>query len=117
MPLKAVETKFAIDSSGFRTTKFNDYCRETHHTGTQHQWIKVHVCTGVKTNIITAVEVGLDGNWKDNDCPHFIPLVQKTNELGFDMQEVSADKAYSSRDNLNIVHAIRWNCIHTIYKD
>ena len=33
MPLKAVETKFAIDSSGFRTTKFNDYCRETHHTG------------------------------------------------------------------------------------
>ena len=28
MPLRSVETKFAIDSTGFRTTRFNDYCRE-----------------------------------------------------------------------------------------
>lgn len=106
IPLKAVETKFAIDSSGFRTTKFNDYCRETHHTGKEHEWIKVHICTGVKTNIITAVDVGLDGNWKDSDCPHFIPLVEETSKSGFNMQEVSADKAYSSRDNYGYVEQI-----------
>ena len=106
LPLKAVETKFAIDSSGFRTTKFNDYCRETHHTDKAHQWIKVHVCTGVKTNIITAVEVGLSGHWKDNDHSHFIPLAEKTHELGFNMQEISADKAYSSKANLECVVGI-----------
>ena len=106
MPLKSVETKFAIDSSGFRTTKFNDYCREKHHTSKEHQWIKVHICIGVKTNIITAVEIGLDGNWKDSDCTHFIPLAEKTTKNGFNMQEVSADKAYSSRDNYGYIEQI-----------
>ncbi len=37
LPLKSVETKFAIDSSGFRTTKFGDYCREKHGTEQEHQ--------------------------------------------------------------------------------
>jgi hypothetical protein len=29
--------------------------------------------------------------------------MQKTHELGFIVQEASADKAYSSRDNMNLV--------------
>jgi len=98
MPLKSVETKFAIDSSGFRTTKFNDYCKDRYMPDKKHNWIKMHICTGVKTNIITAVEIGQEHH--SADSPQFIPLSQKTYENGFKIEEMSADKAYSSRNNL-----------------
>ena len=61
LPLRSVETKFAIDSTGFRTTKFGEYCKEKHNTGRDHDWIKAHICSGVSTHIITGVEV-LPGN-------------------------------------------------------
>ena len=62
--------------------------------------------TGVKTNIITAVEVGFES---DADSPHFIPLVNATANVGFDICEVSADKAYSSVDNYNAVQEVGGN--------
>ena len=49
LPMKAVETKFAIDSTGFRTTKFGEYCKEKHNTGRDHDWIKCDSC-GVEIN-------------------------------------------------------------------
>lgn len=104
LPLRAIENKFAIDSSGFRTTKFNDYCRETHNTGQSHNWIKLHICTGVKTNVITSVEVGFEHH--SADSPKFIPLAQETYGNGFTIQEMSADKAYSSRDNFAFINRI-----------
>ena len=64
LPLKEIESKFAIDSSGFRTTQFNDYCREKHNTGREYQWLKAHICTGVFTNIITSVKI-TDENGSD----------------------------------------------------
>ena len=100
LPLKSVETKFAVDSTGFRTTRFNDYCREKYNTNREHVWLKCHAITGVQTNIITGVEVEF-GN--DADSPHFVPLVEATASNGFSMEEVSADKAYSSRNNLACV--------------
>ena len=101
LALRSVEVDFAVDSSGFRTTKFNEYCKETHGTKQKHEWIKLHIITGVKTNIITAVEVNMGG-----DSPQFIPLVNATFDAGFIMNEVSADKAYSSVDNYNAVQAV-----------
>ncbi len=103
LPLRSVEKDFAVDSSGFRTTKFSEYCREKHNTKQHHEWIKCHVMTGVKTNIITAVEVGFEN---DADSPKFIPLVNATANVGFDMEEVSADKAYNSIENYNAVQAV-----------
>jgi len=103
MPLRSVETKFAIDSTGFRTTRFNEYCKEKHNTGREHQWIKAHLCTGVKTNIVTSVEI-TDENGAD--CPLFIPLTERTYQNGFTIEEMSADKAYSSRDNYSYVDHI-----------
>ncbi|MGI0058905.1 MAG: transposase [Nitrosotalea sp.] len=100
LPLKEIESKFAIDSSGFRTTQFNDYCREKHLTGREHQWLKAHICTGVNTNIITAVKI-TDENGAD--CLQFIPLSQTTHDNGFKIAEMSADKAYSSRDNIDTI--------------
>jgi transposase len=100
MPLKSVETQFAIDSTGFRTTQFSQYCKEKHNTKREHSWVKAHLCTGVKTNIVTDVEI-TDENGADS--PQFIPLTEGTRNLGFNMQEISADKAYSARDNLDVV--------------
>jgi hypothetical protein len=53
--LKSVETHFAVDSSGFRTTKFSDYCIEKHRVKRMHQWLKAHVIVGVETHIVTDV--------------------------------------------------------------
>jgi transposase len=60
-------------------------------------WIKVHLMCGVKTNIVTSVEIS-DGY--SNDHGHYKPLVEKTAESGFKLKEVSADKAYLSGENL-----------------
>jgi transposase len=100
LPLKAVETDFAIDSSGFRTTKFDDYCREKHKIKKQHRWIKAHIMCGTKTNVISSARITKEYG---ADCPQFEPLVRITNENGFDVKEVSGDKAYLSRDNLALV--------------
>ena len=54
---------------------------------------------GVKTNVITAVEI-TEGYAADS--PQFKPLVEATAK-NFVMQEVSADKAYLSNDNLQTV--------------
>jgi transposase len=104
LPLRSVEDKFAVDSSGFRTTKFTEYCKEKHGTKQEHEWLKCHIICGVKTNIITGVEVGFEHH--SADSPQFIPLVNTTFDAGFIMNEVSADKAYSSVDNYNAVQAV-----------
>jgi len=96
LPLRSVETKFAIDSTGFRTTRFNEYCKEKHNTGQEHDWIKARICYGVSTHIITGVEVLPENS---GGSPQFIPLAEKTHNAGFTIEEMSADKAYSSRDN------------------
>jgi transposase len=97
MPLKTVETQFAIDSTGFRTTRFTEYCNERHKLDKHHEWLKVHLCCGVKTNIVTAVNIT---DKRGSDALQFIPLATQTHEIGFNMQEVSADKAYSSAANM-----------------
>lgn len=100
-PLKSVETNFATDSSGFRTTKFNEYCNEKHNERKRHhEWVKAHVCTGTKTNIITSAIITQENG---ADCPQFIPLAQNTINNGFVIGEMSADLAYSSRNNVSFV--------------
>jgi hypothetical protein len=54
LPLKSVETDFAVDSSGFSTGQFMrwldvKYGKEED----RRMWIKVHLMCGVKTNIVT----------------------------------------------------------------
>jgi transposase len=100
LPLRAIETDFAVDSSGFSTCNYVrwfdvKYGKEM----SQHEWIKCHLMTGVKTNIVTSVEV-TDGY--AGDSPRFKPLVRQTAK-NFTIKEVSADKAYSSMGNHEIV--------------
>jgi hypothetical protein len=52
---------------------------------------------GVKTNIVTSVEIS-DGY--ANDYNYYKPLLETTAGNGFNMAEVSADKAYLGAPNL-----------------
>jgi transposase len=97
LPLKSVESDFAVDSSGFSTGQFMRWFDVKYgQKEDARQWLKVHLMTGVKTNIVTSVEVS-DGH--ANDYPFYKPLVDKT-ALNFNLSEVSADKAYIGADNL-----------------
>lgn len=102
-PLKSVEDSFAVDSSGFRTRSFSPYIEAKYGAKREHKWLKAHICVGTKTNIITALKV-TDGY--ESDSKQFVPLVEETNSNGFNVDEVSADKAYSSRENLSYVDRI-----------
>ena len=102
LPVAELETDFAVDSTGFRTTGFSVYNGMKHGEKKQHKWIKAHLACGVKTNIVTSIEItGENGA----DSPQFQPLV-KTTAQNFNIREISADKAYSSRDNYSAVDAI-----------
>lgn len=102
LPLQAVERDFAVDSSGFTTCRFAQWVKAKYGNGKmmeRHDWIKVHLMCGVKTNIVTSIEV-TDANGADS--PQFAGLV-KTTGRNFTMNQVSADKAYLSSDNLQVV--------------
>ncbi len=103
LPLKAIETDFATDSTGFSTSRFSrwfdiKYGKEV----MERFWVKVHIMCGVKTNIITAVEITEPYR---NDITQFERLLEATKQ-NFSISEVSADKAYLSRKNLNLVSDI-----------
>ncbi len=104
LPLQQVETDFAVDSSGFSTSQFDrwfDY-KWGKTEGKERRWRKAHITCGVKTNIITAVNIT---KGTKADSPQFMNLVGNTNKI-FDIKEVSADKAYLSRQNIAFVSSI-----------
>lgn len=100
LPLRAVETDFAVDSSGFSASKFVRWHDEKYGAERSgRDWVKVHICCGVKTNVVTAVEIkGRDAG----DCP-LLPDLVTTTAKNFKIGEVSADKAYLSQVNIETV--------------
>jgi transposase len=103
LPLRAIETSFAPDSSGFSTSRFVRWYDEKYGVERSgHDWVKVHLVTGTKTNVVTAVEIG-DRN--AGDCPQFKPMIEAT-ARNFTIKEVSADKAYLSVENLELVESL-----------
>jgi len=100
MPLRSVDHDFAIDSSGFSTSKFIRWYDEKYGiTRKKHSWVKVHLCTATKSNIVTAVRI-LDKDAADS--PQFVPLAKETAER-FTIAEMSSDKAYLSYANLEVI--------------
>jgi transposase len=100
-PLKAFETKFAVDSSGFSSSRFDRWF--DHKWGDIRSvriWTKAHIMVGVTTNVITACEVSNAG-----DCPTLPKLLNATTPR-FNVTEVSADLAYSSAANLEAINAV-----------
>jgi transposase len=103
LPLASIERDFAVDSSGLSTSRFLQWINAKYGADPkllqQRQWIKVHLMCGVKTNVVTAVEIT---NRFAADSNHFKPLVETT-AANFVMNEVSADKAYLSGKNLQTI--------------
>ena len=101
LPLKAIEVDFAVDSSGFSTGQFRRWF-DVKYGGTEdwRGWIKVHLMCGVKTNVVTSVEVS---GPHANDSPYLKPLLETTTKSGFQVKEVSADKGYDSFNNRCLV--------------
>jgi transposase len=96
-PLKAVETDFAVDSSGFSTSTYRRWFDHKYGKNRSKQtWVKAHIICGVKTHVVTSVEAD---PYESADNPQFAPLISQTAKT-FDIKEVSADKAYSSKRNL-----------------
>jgi transposase len=102
LPLKTVESEFAVDSSGFSTSRFiRWYDAKYRLIKEEHDWVKAHIAVGVKTNVITAVRI-LDRDAADS--PQFPPLIKDTAK-NFTVKEASADKAYGSLENVEAVDA------------
>ena len=102
-PLKALETDFAVDSSGFASTTYNRWF--DHKWGKERseaRWVKAHLMCGVNTHVVTSVEVTPT---ETADAPQLPQLVNTTAKT-FNISEVSADKAYSSRNNLHAIQAV-----------
>ena len=100
MPLKSLESHFACDSSGFSGSRFDRwYDHKYGGEKIKRAWVKAHIMTGVKTNVITAVEIH---GQNANDAPQLPPLLSKTAKR-FDVAEVSADMGYISERNLKTV--------------
>jgi transposase len=103
LPLAALESDFAVDSTGFSVSKFVKWHDEKYGvTRSGHDWVKAHICTGVHTNCITAAAIyGRDAA----DCPILPELVRETRR-GFTIKEVSADKAYLSQVNVETIASL-----------
>lgn len=103
LPLAAVESDFGVDSTGFGTTRFTTWFNTKYgDVRDQHDWVKTHICAGLNTNVVTAVQIS---ERYAHDAPFLPQLVQTTAE-SFNVQRVMADKGYSSRDNLKFVEQI-----------
>jgi hypothetical protein len=103
MPLKAVETDFAVDATGFTTCNYvRWYDHKWGKEQVRREWMKLHAMTGVRTNVVTSVEVTPHVGEGTSDSRNFIPLVQDT-ARNFEMRDVTADKAYSGKANLQTV--------------
>lgn len=99
-PLREVESAFAVDSSGFSTSRFARYYSFKHQKDLKYRiWIKAHVMVGVKTNIVTSVEV-TEGN--ANDSPQLPRLVQESAKH-FALSEVICDRAYLGKENFRVI--------------
>ncbi|PIT84462.1 transposase [Candidatus Micrarchaeota archaeon CG10_big_fil_rev_8_21_14_0_10_45_29] len=103
LPLKKVESAIAVDSTGFSVSPFESWNNNKWgKPGSKRGWIKAHVATGTKTQIICSAEIT---DRKSHDSTMFSPLVLTCSNY-FSVKEVSADKAYSSKNNISLVRGL-----------
>ena len=100
LPLKQIELDFAIDSTGFGTSRYKTFFNMKHGgEGRWREFRKCHAVCGVKTNIITSVEI-TEGHV--NDQTQFVPLAEDT-ARNFEIRDFCADKGYISAMNYNLI--------------
>jgi len=65
----------------------------------QHEWVKVHLMCGVRTNIVTVVEI----RDKEASDTKLLPDLVDTSAKNFTISEISADKGYGSVKNYKAI--------------
>ncbi|MHB1425385.1 MAG: transposase [Gemmataceae bacterium] len=99
LPFNAIETEFAVDSSGFSASKFDRWYSVKHlRVKSEQRWVKAHAMTGTSTHVITSAVIDKQDS---GDPPHFAPLVKKTAQQ-FTINQVSGDKAYTNADSFQV---------------
>ncbi len=97
LPLAQLEKTFAVDSTGFSEHRYMEKwssIRQKHHLHRQYR--KAHCIYGTYSNAIASCII-TDGT--ANDSPRFKQLL-KDASANFNIEEITADKAYCSRENL-----------------
>lgn len=102
-PLASIETKFAVDSSGFGTSVYRrwhdaKYGREMR----EQTWVKVHAIVGVLSNVIAAVNVTDSSGADSPQMPGLIAAADRR----FQIAEIVADKAYLAHSNLAAAESV-----------
>jgi hypothetical protein len=98
LPLYSVETTFAVDATGFGTFR-RRWCDSRLDPKLKRDFKKLHVISGVRTNIITSAEASFG---TCGDSPYFGDLVKDTAH-DFRVREVYADAGYLSHKNCELV--------------
>lgn len=94
LPLKGIERQFAVDSSGIGTKHYDRWFDEKWGKYKRRAKFRTaHIICGTHTHIVTDLLVNDHG-----DATQFQPLLERT-VARFNVDEVSADKAYSSKHN------------------
>src|SRR6266404_1241433 len=100
LPLKSVETDFAVDSSGFSTCQYARWYDEKYGKDQKERdWVKAHIMCGVTTNVVTSAEI----SGENGDDHNYFDTLDNETAKRFNVKEVSADKAYSSYANMRLV--------------
>lgn len=103
LPLRELETQFAIDSTGFGTQcYYRHFTTKYGQEQTVRDYLKLHAVVGTKSNVVAAAFVG-DRNTSDS---LMLPSLVSTTAWHFDVEQVSADKGYSSHQNVDAVTAL-----------
>ena len=103
LPLKALETDFAIDSTGFGTQNFHRHFSQKYGRETERRaFVKVHAVIGTRTNVIASVAITGENV---GDSTMLAPLVTQTAD-NFNVERLSADKAYASSFNFNLIESL-----------
>jgi len=96
-PLRAVETTFATDATGFATSTYARWFDEKYGAEKRCQrWIELHAQVGTVTNVIASVAAAESSV---GDSVMLAPVLASSVARRSDVRDLSADKAYLSNDN------------------
>ena len=111
LPLRAIETDFAVDSSGFSTCQYVRWIDAKYgKVVDKHDWIKMHLMTGVKTNVVSSVEI--TGRYNGDSVE--LPALVKATAKNFNVKEVSADKGYSGAEQPQRYRQVGGDSLHCV---
>lgn len=100
LPLQSVEVDFAADSTGFTSSRFESWFDHKYGvTRREHTWVKAHMMCGVKTNVVTAIEI----HGRETNDGTQLPALVETTAKHFPIGDVSADKAYGTVRNADTI--------------